>query len=74
MTQKNATFNENTLEAVKDNLEERLGVGGAELVFKTLKLVYKIDEEDIIRHPELLGKKLEKLLGSSTTQLVLADT
>lgn len=62
-----------TLELLMNNLDEKLGVGGSSLVFKTLKLVYKIDEDMAIQHPELLREKLEKLLGSRVAEHAFAN-
>ena len=73
MLRNNPQVDNNPLELVKNKLEQHLGDGSAYLVFKTLKLVYRIDEDDAIRQPEILEEKLEKILGSSTAGLVLAD-
>lgn len=61
------------LETIKRNLEEQLGDGGAHLVFRTFKLVYGVSEEDVMRRPEMLEKKLERLLGSNTAEAVMRN-
>lgn len=62
---------------VEDGMDRMLGEGTTRLIFKTLKLVYKIDpERTIIFQPEAFEEKLTKIMGSSVSQLlfeVLAD-
>ena len=74
MLQNEAQMDKYILESIKNSLEQHLGDGSAYLVFKTLKLVYRIDEDDAIRRPEILEEKLEKMLGRSIAGLVLEDT
>jgi hypothetical protein len=63
----------NDLETIKRNLEERLGDGGADLVFRTFKLVYGVSEEEILRRPRVMEEKLERLLGSNTAEAVMRN-
>ncbi|HEX7032981.1 MAG TPA: hypothetical protein VF172_08280 [Nitrososphaera sp.] len=62
---------------VKEGMDRMLGKGTANLIFKTLKLVYKIDpEKAIISRPEIFEEKIRKIMGDSVAELlfeVLAD-
>src|SRR5690606_12670716 len=62
---------------VREGMDRVLGGGTTNLIFKTLKLVYKIDpEEAIISRPEVFEEKLTKIMGDSIAKLlfdVLAD-
>lgn len=62
---------------VEEGMDRVLGEGTTRLIFKTLKLVYKIDpERTIIFQPEVFEEKLTKIMGNSVSQLlfeVLAD-
>jgi hypothetical protein len=51
--------------AVRSGLEKMLGQEGADLVFKTLKLVYHMDEDEILSDPERFEGTLRRMLGVS---------
>jgi hypothetical protein len=40
-------------------------------VFKTLKLVYRMDEDAIVSNPKLFEEKVRKMLGDSAAESVL---
>jgi len=57
---------------VKDGIDTVLGDGSAYLIFKTLKMVYKLDpQETIASKPELFEEKVTKILGERTAESVL---
>lgn len=59
------------LELMNKALDRVLGPGSANLVLKTLKLVYKLDAADIIvSRPELFEGKLQKLLGVAANEVL----
>ena len=61
------------MDAIMASLNDRLGEGTANLVFKTLKLVYKIDKDAARAQPELLKEKLIRILGEKVAKLVFDD-
>jgi len=57
---------------VRDGIDNVLGDGSAYLVFKTLKMVYRLDpQETITSKPELFEEKVTKILGERTAESVL---
>lgn len=64
---------EAVVQAIMTAMVRCLGPDTAKLVQKTLKLVYKIDEEKLRMQPEVLEEKLEKLLGDRTTKIITSD-
>lgn len=62
---------------VREGMDRVLGKGTANLIFKTLQLVYKVDpEQTIIFQPDVFEEKLRKIMGDSIAKLlfdVLAD-
>ncbi|MEW6603214.1 MAG: MEDS domain-containing protein [Thermoproteota archaeon] len=62
---------------VEEGMDRILGEGTTSLIFKTLKLVYKIDpEKTITTQPEVFEEKLRKIMGDSIAKLlfeILAD-
>jgi response regulator RpfG family c-di-GMP phosphodiesterase len=75
--EQNKTFDnaskEVVVEAIIAAMDRRLGPDTTRLVQKTLKLVYKIDEDKIREQPELFEEKLEKLLGDRTVKIITND-
>lgn len=62
---------EKIVDAMMAALDEYLGANTSYLLFKTLKLVYKIDEDQVRAQPGLLQTMLAKLLGEDTVRLIL---
>lgn len=58
-------------ELIRDGMVAFMGESTADMVFKTLRMVYGMDEATIIAKPELFQTKLGKLLGFQTTQMIL---
>jgi hypothetical protein len=61
----------NDFEVIRARLEEILGKETSHLVFKTLKVVYKIDEEMLIINPDLFREKIRMMLGPYAGEIVL---
>jgi hypothetical protein len=53
------------LKAIKAGFEETLGIEGSFLVFKTLKLVYRMNEDDIVSNPDRFEDVIRRLFGPS---------
>ncbi len=56
---------------IKMALERSLGSETANLVLKTLKRVYKIDEQTMNSNPDLFEEKIRRMLGDSTAEIIL---
>ncbi len=56
---------------IKVALERLLGSETANLVLKTLKHVYKIDEQTIRSNPALFEEKIRRMLGEPTAEIIL---
>ena len=52
-------------------LDRALGAGSATLIFQTLKLIYKIDRDQIISSPQLLEDTLRKVVGEKAAYVAL---
>src|SRR5215218_5658340 len=52
-------------------LDRALGAGSATLIFRTLKLIYKIDSDQIISRPQLLEDTLRKVIGEKAADVAL---
>ena len=50
---------------VEEGLATALGKETSALVLKTLKLVYKINKDDIVANPELFEEKIKRMFGDS---------
>lgn len=61
------------IELIKTRFEKSLGRETSDLILKTLKLFYKIDEETIVANPELFEEKLGKMLGTSVAEVILKN-
>jgi hypothetical protein len=59
--------------SIKSGIDKMLGNNTSDLILKTLKLVYHIDEEDIIRQPDLFADKLVKVVGKSAADPILSS-
>ena len=53
------------LKAIKAGFEETLGIDGSFLFFKTLKLVYRMNEDDIVSNPDRFEDVIRRLFGPS---------
>lgn len=58
------------IESIQRGFEEILGEGSLRLLFATLKITYKIDEEKIIRDPDAFFEKLNKMIGRNAAGIV----
>ncbi len=58
------------LEAIVGGIEDALGEGSGKLIMKTMKTVYRIDEDMILSNPNLFQEKMQRLLGN-TSKIVL---
>jgi hypothetical protein len=52
-------------------MDRALGAGSATLIFRTLKLIYKIDSDQIISRPQLLEDMLRKVIGEKAADVAL---
>jgi|GEM_PF-452611 len=60
-------------EAIMTSMDRRLGTDTSRLVLKTLKLVYRINEDEIRERPKLFEEKLGKILGDRTVKIIMND-
>lgn len=51
------------IELIAEGLNRALGQGAAQLIFTSLKWIYRIDEDSIISQPEVFEEKLRRVLG-----------
>jgi hypothetical protein len=56
---------------IGSGLDRALGAGSATLIFQTLKLIYKIDRDQIISSPQLLEDMLRKVVGEKAADVAL---
>jgi hypothetical protein len=68
---KNECMGSPDIEKIKAAIDQTMGEGTSELVFKTLKLVYHIEEDTIISNPELFREKIKKLFGYPIAEMIL---
>ncbi|HJS81661.1 MAG TPA: hypothetical protein VJ742_02375, partial [Nitrososphaera sp.] len=54
------------LNAIIEGIEREMGRGSGRLVMRTMEMIYKINEEQIVSDPSLFQEKLQKILGSSS--------
>ncbi|AFU60229.1 hypothetical protein Ngar_c33140 [Candidatus Nitrososphaera gargensis Ga9.2] len=59
------------IEKIKTAIDQTLGEETSELVFRTLKLVYHIDEDTIVSNPELFRKKIKRMFGDQIVEMIL---
>lgn len=59
------------IKVIRARLEKILGKETSNLVFKTLRIVYKIDEEMVVLNPNLFGEKIKMMLGPYAAEIVL---
>ncbi|MEW6603332.1 MAG: response regulator [Thermoproteota archaeon] len=65
--------NSSKTEAMMAAMDSWLGPDATRLVLKTLRLVYKIDEDEIRKRPELFEERLVKILGDRTVRIIVKD-
>jgi hypothetical protein len=56
---------------IGSGLDRALGAGSATLIFQTLKLIYRIDRDQIISSPQLLEDTLRKVVGEKAADVAL---
>ena len=59
--------------AAKNSLEKFLGEEATKLVFKTLRVIYRIDHDAIATDPDLFEDALVSLFGSDAARIILRD-
>lgn len=57
--------------AIRSGINETMGKDTCDLLLQTMNLVYRIDEEKIIRQPKLFVDSLVKLLGKDAAPVIL---
>ncbi|HJS81616.1 MAG TPA: MEDS domain-containing protein [Nitrososphaera sp.] len=60
-----------TMALVYDGIDRVLGQGMAKLVFKTLKLIYNLEDDIVLTNPEVFEQKLKNITGEQPAQLAL---
>lgn len=61
----------NDTELIKQRFEQALGKETSDLIFKTLRVVYTIDEQTIEKDRAQFEEKMRKILGSTTAEILL---
>jgi hypothetical protein len=56
---------------IKNSMDENLGNGASDLILKTLKLIYKVNENEIVSYPHTFEEDLNKLLGMQQSKKIL---
>ncbi len=56
---------------IEEGLTEGVGEETSALVFKTLKLIYKIDRDKIVSNPETFEEKIRRMLGKEAADPIL---
>lgn len=62
----------NIIELAYCGMEKQLGAETSNLIFKTMKLCYKIGEDEIIANPAILEEMLQRIIGKSAAKVTLA--
>jgi hypothetical protein len=60
------------IDLARGSLEKELGADLSNLIFKTMKLCYKVGERDIIANPAVLEGMLRRIMGKSAAEVTLA--
>lgn len=60
-------------ELIKESIDGILGKGTSDLIIKTMKLVYRMEEETVIRRPQLFADTLERIIGENAASTVLIN-
>jgi len=61
----------NFLELAYKGIDHALGTDLSKLIFKTMKLCYKVDDSQVISDPLLLEKMLSRVMGKSAADIIL---
>jgi hypothetical protein len=59
------------IDLIEEGLTEGVGKETCALVFKTLKLIYKIDRDKIVLDPEAFEEKIRRILGKEAADPIL---
>lgn len=60
-------------ELIRESIDDILGQGTCDLIIKTMKLVYHLEEETVTRRPQLFADTLGKIVGKSAASTVLIN-
>ncbi|MEW6605529.1 MAG: MEDS domain-containing protein [Thermoproteota archaeon] len=61
------------VELARNSLEKQLGTDLSVLIFKTMKLCYKIGDDEIIANPAILEGMLQRILGKNAASAIIAN-
>lgn len=59
------------VELARKGLDKALGKELSSLIFKTMKLCYKISDDDIVSNPPVLEEMLKRIMGKSAADITL---
>jgi hypothetical protein len=59
------------IELARNGLDKALGDELSNLIFKTMKLCYKINDSNIISNPPVLEEMLKRIMGKSAADITL---
>lgn len=59
------------MDAIRLDVDKTMGNGTSNLILKTIKHVYQIGEEDIIRQPKLFVDNFVKIIGKDAANIIL---
>src|SRR5918997_3813353 len=62
---------QNMIDLIEEGLTEGVGEETCALVFKTLKLIYKMDRHKIVSDPEAFEEKIRRILGKEAADPIL---
>lgn len=60
------------MELIRSGIDKIAGNNPSNLILKTMHLIYHIDEEEIVRQPNLFVDKLVKVVGKDTANSILS--
>ncbi len=60
-------------ELVRESIDDTLGKGTSSLIIKTMNLVYHMEEETVVKRPQLFADTLERIVGKNTASTVLMN-
>jgi hypothetical protein len=59
------------VESITQVIDKMMGSNTSNLILKTMKLIYQIDKDDIIRQPKLFVDGFVKIIGKDTANIML---